>query len=190
MDTPIRQRFSEHLALVNATLEHLEHTIPQAAEMLIGAYRNGGGVFLFGNGGSAADAQHIAAELVGRFLRQRRALRAEALSANPSVLTALANDDGFKTVFVRQLEANARAGDVAFGLSTSGNSPNVVAALKYAREHGLRTIALTGQGGGQCARHTELLLDIPSAQTPRVQEVGMLVYHLICERVEDALSQE
>jgi D-sedoheptulose 7-phosphate isomerase len=190
MNASIRQRFSEHAALVNATLKHLGRKTQSAADMLILAYRRGGGVFLFGNGGSAADAQHIAAELVGRFLRRRRALRAEALSVNPSVLTALANDDGFETVFVRQLQANARKGDVAFALSTSGNSPNVVAALKYARNHGLRTIALTGRGGGKCARYADLLLDIPSRQTPRVQEVGTLVYHLICELVEDALSAD
>ena len=150
MESSVSKSFSEHIALVNATLEHLGQNIGVAAQMVIGAYRNGRGVFLFGNGGSAADAQHIAAELVGRFLRERKALKAEALSVNTSVLTAVANDDAFEKVFVRQLEANARAGDVAFALSTSGDSANVVAALKYAREHGLRTIALTGEGGGKC----------------------------------------
>ncbi|MCJ7544030.1 MAG: SIS domain-containing protein [Phycisphaerae bacterium] len=188
MDETVHKGFSEHAALVNATVKHVGPKIPAAAETILAAYRNGHGVFLFGNGGSAADAQHIAAELVGRFLRERRALRAEALSVNTSVLTAVANDDGFERVFVRQLEANAQAGDVAFALSTSGNSPNVVAALKHARQSGLRTIALTGQGGGQCAPYADVLLDIPSTQTPRVQEVGMLVYHMVCELVEAALA--
>lgn len=188
MDKTIPKAFSEHATLADATLQHLGAHIARAAEMILSAYRDGHGVFLFGNGGSAADAQHIAAELVGRFLRQRQALRAHALSTDPSVLTALANDGGFETVFVRQLEAHARAGDVAFALSTSGNSPNVVAALKHARQAGLRTIALTGQGGGQCAPYADALLDIPSTQMPRVQEVGMLVYHLVCELVEAALT--
>jgi D-sedoheptulose 7-phosphate isomerase len=152
-------------------------------------YRAGHGVFTFGNGGSAADAQHIAAELVGRFLRNRRAFQAEALSTNTSILTAVANDFSFERIFVRQLEANARPGDVAWGLSTSGSSANVVAALRYARRRGLKTIALTGQGGGQCATCADLLLDIPSTCTPRVQEVGTLVYHLVCELVETALLE-
>lgn len=188
MDANIRKAFTEHEAVVKATQQHLGERIAQAAELIIAAYRQGGGVLLFGNGGSAADAQHLAAELVGRFQRQRQALRAEALSVNTSILTAVANDYDFEQVFVRQLEANARAGDVAFALSTSGDSANVVAALKYARQRGLKTIALTGQGGGKCAPHADVLLDVPSAATPRVQEVGVLVYHILCERVEDALA--
>lgn len=188
MDASIHKAFSEHEAVVKATQSHLGERIAQAAELIVGAYRQGGGVLLFGNGGSAADAQHLAAELVGRFQRQRQALRAEALSVNTSILTAVANDYDFERVFVRQLEANAREGDVAFAMSTSGNSPNVVAALKYARQHGLKTVALTGQGGGKCAPHADVLLDIPSAATPRVQEVGVLVYHMLCELVEDALA--
>ncbi|MGA2265684.1 MAG: SIS domain-containing protein [Phycisphaerae bacterium] len=184
----VQKRFTELAALMNATCKHLGRRIPRAAEVLIRTYRAGGGVFLFGNGGSAADAQHIAAELVGQFLRRRRALKAEALSTNTSVLTAVANDYDFEKIFVRQLEANARRGDVAFGLSTSGNSADVVAALKYARGRGMKTIALTGQGGGRCARYAQVLLDVPSRQTPRVQEAGTLVYHLICELVENAFA--
>jgi D-sedoheptulose 7-phosphate isomerase len=188
MDAAIRKAFEEHAALAAAAQKHLAPRIAQAAELILAAYRDGKGVFLFGNGGSAADAQHIAAELVGRFLRTRRAFRAQALSTNTSILTAVANDDAFEKIFVRQLEANAGPGDVAFALSTSGDSPNVVEALRYAREHGLRTIALTGQGGGQCEALADVLLDVPSAHTPRVQEIGTLVYHLLCQLVEDDLA--
>jgi D-sedoheptulose 7-phosphate isomerase len=171
-----------------ATQEHLGGRIEEAARLIVAAYRAGGGVFTFGNGGSAADAQHIAGELVGRFLINRPALRAEALSANTSILTAVANDFSFDRIFVRQLEANGRPGDVAWGLSTSGNSPNVVAALEFARERGLKTIALTGQGGGRCAACADVLLDVPCTCTPRVQEAGTLVYHLVCELVESAVA--
>jgi D-sedoheptulose 7-phosphate isomerase len=184
MKTIIDQRFAENATVLAATHKHLGPRIQQAAEMILEAYRTGGGVFLFGNGGSAADAQHIAGELVGRFLAERRALKAEALSSNTSILTALANDYSYEYIFARQLQANARPGDVAFGLTTSGNSPNVLAALKHARENGLRTIALTGEGGGACAQFADCLLDVPTRQTPRVQEAGTLVYHLICELVE------
>ena len=185
----IHRRFEEHAAVLEATSRHLADKIQAAADLLVAAYRAGGGVFLFGNGGSAADAQHIAGELVGRFLKDRRALKAEALSVNTSILTALANDFSYDMIFARQLEANARPGDVAWGLSTSGNSANVVAALTYARDHGLKTIALTGEGGGRCAPLADVLLDVPSRSTPRVQEAGMLVYHLLCEIVETALAE-
>ena len=184
----IRKRFAEHAAVLAATAGELSGKIQAAADMLVAAYRDGKGVFLFGNGGSAADAQHIAGELVGRFLKDRAALKAEALSTNTSILTALANDFSFNMIFARQLEANAAPGDVAWGLSTSGNSPNVVAALSFAREHGLKTVALTGEGGGKCAAYADILLAIPSKATPRVQEAGTLVYHLICELVESAMT--
>jgi len=185
----IRKRFAEHAAVLEAARKHLSGRIQSAADLLVAAYRAGHGVFLFGNGGSAADAQHIAGELVGRFLLDRGALAAQALTADTTILTAVANDFGFEQVFVRQLEGCAREGDVAWGLSTSGNSANVTAALQYAKAHGLKTIALTGEGGGQCAAHADVLLDIPSGQTPRVQEIGALVYHLLCELVESSLER-
>lgn len=184
----IRGIFDESIASTKATCDRLAERLAEAARMMIGAYRAGGGVFLFGNGGSAADAQHIAGELVGRFLKERRALRAEALSTNTSVLTSLANDYDYEVVFSRQLEANARAGDVAIGLTTSGNSPNVVAALAKAREIGCKTIAFTGAGGGRCAAHADVLLDVPARSTPRVQEAHMILYHALCELVEDAVA--
>lgn len=189
MHEAIERRFTEHFEVLRATRERLADRIDAAAAMLITAYRSGGGVFLFGNGGSAADAQHVAGELVGRFLRNRRALKAQALSTDTSILTCLANDFSFETVFARQLEANARPGDVAVGFSTSGNSANVVAALEYARAHGLKTLAFTGEGGGRCAALADVLFDIPSAVTARIQEAGQVIYHILCEIVEAELAK-
>jgi D-sedoheptulose 7-phosphate isomerase len=184
----IQERFEESAATIARTLDELSGRIAAAAEMIIGSYRAGGGVLLFGNGGSAADAQHIAGELVGRFLKERRALRAEALSTNTSVLTCLANDYELGIVFARQIEANGRRGDVAVGLSTSGNSANVVAGLAAAREIGMKTIAMTGRGGGKCAAVADILLDVPSDCTPRIQEAHVVIYHTICELVEAAFA--
>lgn len=187
LDDAIRARFQQSAEVIRLTAEHLSARIAQAAAVIIASCRAGGGVFLFGNGGSAADAQHIAGELVGRFLKERKAIRAEALTANTSVLTCLANDYNYELIFARQLEANARAGDVAVGLTTSGNSPNVIAALAKARQMGIKTIALTGQGGGKCAALADVLLDVPAAFTPHVQQAHMAIYHVLCECVELAL---
>ena len=187
MNETIRERFRESIDVSRLTLEHLCDRIAAAAELIVEAYRNGGGVFLFGNGGSAADAQHIAGELVGRFLKERKALKAEALSTNTSVLTALGNDYGFDSVFSRQLEANAREGDIAFALTTSGNSSNIVSALGQARKMGLKTIAITGNGGGKCAELADVLLDVPSKETPRIQESTVIIYHILCELVEKTI---
>jgi D-sedoheptulose 7-phosphate isomerase len=188
MNNVISKRFAEHADILRRTEKHLGDKIASAAGLMIDCYHNGGGVFLFGNGGSAADAQHVAGELVGRFLLERRALKAEALSTNTSILTCLGNDYSFECIFTRQLEANARPGDLAVGFTTSGNSANVVAGLKYAREHFLKTIAFTGEGGGQCAEYADVLIDIPSKVTARVQEAGQVVYHILCELVEAELA--
>src|SRR5689334_13074279 len=145
-------------------------TIAKVAELLVSALRQGGKVLLFGNGGSAADAQHIAAELVGRFAFNRPALPALALSVNSSCVTAIGNDYGFDQVFMRQLEALARSGDVAIGISTSGNSANVVQALVTAKKMGLRTVALTGQTGGELLDKADQCICVPSKETPRIQE--------------------
>lgn len=190
MTDQIRKRFTESADILRRTGEHLGERIAEAAEIIVASYRAGGGVFAFGNGGSAADAQHIVGELVGRFLRERRGLRAEALGVNASVSTSLGNDYDFESALARQLEANARAGDVAIGLSTSGNSPNVVAALKTARRIGVKTLALTGQGGGRCAEFADVLLDVPSDCTPRIQEAHAVIYHTLCECVDDAIAPE
>ncbi len=188
MKETIRKRFDESAETLALAQERLTDRLARAAEIIVAAYEGGGGVFLFGNGGSAADAQHVAGELVGRFLKNRRPLKAFALSTDTSVLTAIANDFGYDAIFARQLEASARPGDVAIALTTSGNSPNVVAGLKKARELGMKTIAFTGDGGGECSALADVLLDVPSTQTPRIQEVHVVAYHILCELVEQALA--
>jgi D-sedoheptulose 7-phosphate isomerase len=162
-------------------------TIAKVAELLVSALRQGGKVLLFGNGGSAADAQHIAAELVGRFAFNRPALPALALSVNSSCVTAIGNDYGFDQVFMRQLEALARSGDVAIGISTSGNSANVVRALVTAKKMGLRTVALTGQTGGELRDKADQCICVPSNETPRIQEGHVLIGHILSELVEREL---
>jgi D-sedoheptulose 7-phosphate isomerase len=146
----------------------------------------GGRVLAFGNGGSAADAQHFAAELVGRLQRERAGLSAIALTTDPSTVTAVANDMGFASVFRRQVEAHGRRGDVALGISTSGRSANVVEALRAARARGLVTVGLTGLGGGELVPLVDHLIDVPHPDTQRVQEVHVMVLHVLCQIVEDA----
>ena len=160
--------------------------LTEAAAAIIEALRQDGRLLTFGNGGSAADAQHVAADLVGRFLRERRSLAAIALSTDTSVLTSVANDYAFDRVFARQIEALGRRGDVALGISTSGRSRNVIEALKTARLLGLRTIALTGDDGGAIGSMVEIHINVPSTSTPRVQEVHRTLLHVMCELVEDA----
>jgi D-sedoheptulose 7-phosphate isomerase len=188
MRDDIRSRFDEHLSVVRLTEEHLAGRIERAVEVLTEALKAGGGVLIFGNGGSAADAQHFACELVGRFLRERPAMRAEALGPDSATLTSIANDYGYEQIFARQVLGKGRPGDVAVGLSTSGNSANVCAGLAAARQAGMKTIALTGSGGGQCAELADVLLDVPSRQTPRIQEAHAVVYHIICEMVERQMA--
>jgi D-sedoheptulose 7-phosphate isomerase len=158
-----------------------------AGRRLADALRDGRKVLVFGNGGSAADAQHFAAELVGRYLYDRPALPALALSTDTSALTAIGNDMGYEAVFRRQVEAHGVAGDVAIGISTSGRSRNVIEALRVARERGLVTMALTGGGGGQLKDAVDYLIDAPTSDTPRVQELHGLVIHLLCQIVEETL---
>lgn len=156
----------------------------EAAAAIAAALKRGGTVLVFGNGGSAADAQHAAAELVGRYQRERAGLAAVALTADSSVLTSVANDYGFERVFARQIEALGRAGDVALGITTSGASANVVAALEAARARGLQTIALTGRDGGAAGRTAAIHINVPSTSTPRVQEAHRTLLHVICDLVE------
>ncbi|MBI5233140.1 MAG: D-sedoheptulose 7-phosphate isomerase [Deltaproteobacteria bacterium] len=161
--------------------------IDLAVEAIVNCYISGGKLLVFGNGGSAADAQHIAGELVGRFKQERKALSAIALTTDTSILTAWSNDYGFESVFSRQVEAHGRPNDIAWGITTSGNSPNVVTALSRARELGLKTIAMTGAGGGRSAEHADILLAVSSKDTPRVQEAHEIGYHIICRLVEERL---
>jgi D-sedoheptulose 7-phosphate isomerase len=162
-------------------------SVEQALDVLEEAFRAGRSLFAFGNGGSSADAQHLCAELVGRFLMERRALPAVALTTNQALLTAWSNDYQFDDIFARQIEGLGRAGDVAWGISTSGNSANVVNGLRRAREIGLRTIGLTGAGGGRMAEHCDVLLAVPLRQTPRIQEVHLVTFHAICGALEQRL---
>lgn len=158
--------------------------IAQAAEAMAAALAAGHKVLAFGNGGSAADAQHLTTELVGRFQKERAGFAAVALTADTSLLTSLANDYGFERVFARQIEALGQPGDVAFAISTSGTSPNVVAALHAARAGGLRTIALTGRDGGDAGRIAEIPINVPDDCTARVQEIHTTLIHAICELIE------
>lgn len=160
-----------------------------AANALISAYRTGCKALFFGNGGSAADAQHLAAEFVGRYLRQRGPLPALALNANTSALTAISNDYGYEHVFARQLEALASPGDVAVGISTSGRSPSVIQAFRCAHQLGLCTIGLTGASGGLLRDLVDVLIAVPSEETPRIQECHILVGHALCDAVEQALAE-
>ncbi len=191
MQEIIRNRFDESQDVVRRTADKLTARIEEAVEMIIASYRAGGGLCAFGNGGSAADAQHIVAELVGRFMIDRKPLRAQALTTDTSILTSVANDYTFDTIFSRQVEAFGRRGDIALGITTSGNSANVLAGLKMARKIGMKTIALTGPGGGKCAEQADILLDAGDAgdPTPRIQEAHMVIYHTICELVEAATTQ-
>ncbi len=159
-------------------------SVDAAVELLHGALASGRKLMVFGNGGSAADAEHLCAELVGRFTVERRPLAAIALTTNTALLTAWSNDYRFDDVFARQIEALGHPGDVALGISTSGNSANVVNALRRARERGLKTIALTGKGGGAAAPHCDVLMAVPLIDTPRIQEVHLATYHAICAALD------
>lgn len=172
-----------HRRLIDACLPPLD----TAANALVEAYRRGHKAIFFGNGGSAADAQHLAAEFVGRFVRERDPMPAIALNANSSSMTAIANDYGYEHVFERQLQALAAGGDVAVAISTSGNSPSVIHATRCARHLGLYTIALTGQSGGKLAELVDALIAVPSQETPRIQECHILIGHALCSAVEEVL---
>jgi len=165
-------------------------TVAKVSEILVNALKQGNKALLFGNGGSAADAQHIAAELVGRFAFDRPALPALALSVNSSCVTAIGNDYGFNQVFSRQLEALARPGDIAIGISTSGNSQNIIHAMSAARKMGLLTIALTGSTGGNLRKSVDHCIRVPSNETPRIQECHILIGHIVSELVEREIFHE
>lgn len=188
----VRNAIEASIATKQSLLKNAElvATIAKVSELLAGALRRRNKVLLFGNGGSAADAQHIAAELVGRFAFERRALPALALSVNSSCVTAIGNDYGFDRVFSRQLEALGRQGDVAVGISTSGRSPNVALALTVARKMEIHTVALTGRSGGILRESAEHCICVPSDETPRIQECHILIGHIISELVEREIFHE
>lgn len=185
MRESIKKELRESIETKQKTLEMLIPDIERAARTIISSLKKGGKLILFGNGGSAADAQHIAAELVGRYKKERIALPALALTTDTSALTALANDYDFKRVFSRQVEALCAKKDIVLGISTSGNSPNVIEAVKAAKKIGAKTIALCGAGGALC-KHADLSLCVPSTNTPRIQECHITIGHILCKLIEDA----
>jgi D-sedoheptulose 7-phosphate isomerase len=181
---------SQRVIAAMAADSDLAATLESAAGACVQSLRNGGKILLAGNGGSAADAQHIAGEIVGRFAFDRRALPAIALTTNPSILTAVGNDYGFEHVFARQIQAHGGAGDVFIGYSTSGTSANILRAFEAARGLGLICIGMTGNRGGPMAKLCDHLLAVPSSETPRIQEGHAVLGHLLCALVEAALFEK
>lgn len=187
----IRDRVRESISLKQRLLEsgELLQAVSRGADLMVQSLRGGGRILFCGNGGSAADAQHFASELSGKFLLDRDPLDAEALHVNTSFLTAVANDYGQAKVFARSVRAHGRSGDVLVGISTSGNSDNIVYALEAARDLGMNTIGLTGEGGGELSRLSDVLIAVPSRSTPRIQESHCLIGHILCELVEAACCE-
>ncbi|HIJ88171.1 MAG TPA: D-sedoheptulose 7-phosphate isomerase [Desulfuromonadales bacterium] len=187
MKTEIAAQLAAHRDVITLIEEKMTPRIAEMATLLVDTFTRGGKLLVMGNGGSAADAQHFVAEIVGRFKMERRALPAVALSTDTSILTAIGNDYGFDTVFRRQVEALAAAGDVVVGISTSGNSPNVRHALELAREVGCRTVGLLGKDGGSIMKCCDLALVVPSDDTPRIQEGHITIIHIVCDLLEKTL---
>jgi D-sedoheptulose 7-phosphate isomerase len=183
---PIAQLIADSIAVKNALLQDqaLQDRLDQVSDLITQQFQQGKRLYFCGNGGSAADAQHLAAEFSGRFYLNRRALPAEALHVNSSYLTAVANDYSYEVIYARLVEGICEAGDVLVGLSTSGNSGNIVKAFEAARAKGVVTIGLTGEGGGKMAELSDYLFAVPSKTTPRIQESHILLGHIICELVE------
>jgi D-sedoheptulose 7-phosphate isomerase len=183
----IHRQMKAHIAVIKMVEEQMSDSITACVELLVDALSKGGKLLLMGNGGSAADAQHFAAEMVGRFLLERRALPAIALTTDTSILTAVGNDYGFDDVFARQVEALANPGDVLIGISTSGNSHNVKCALEAGQKLGAKTIGLLGRDGGVIGPLVDLNLTVPCSETPRVQEAHLVIIHILCDLVEKSL---
>ena len=179
--------YAETIRLHDAARRGDQADVLRVVDLLAAAFRHGRRVLVFGNGGSASDAQHVAAEFVGRFQKERRAVAAIALTTDTSILTAIGNDYAFDRVFARQIEGLGESGDVAIGITTSGGSKNVVEALTMAKDRGLTTVAVTGRDGGEAGRIADVHLNVPDRSTARVQEVHRTLLHVICELVEDTL---
>jgi len=183
----IKEFLKEHIAVIEA-LKEKESMIEKIANVCIEALKKGNKILLCGNGGSAGDAQHISAELTGRYKTERKALPAIALTTDTSALTAIGNDYGYDKIFARQVEALALRGDILIGISTSGNSQNVINAFKVARDLGLICIALSGRDGGEISECSDINLVIPSHNTPRIQESHILIGHIVCEFIDKAFE--
>lgn len=188
--TEIVREIQESIAVKKELAGGATQLIADAARLIIASMQSGGKLIVFGNGGSAADAQHLSAELVGRYRHNRKALAAIALTTDSSALTSISNDYGFDSVFSRQLEAIGKTGDVALAISTSGNSPNVVRAVTLAKKIGIATVGLTGRSGGKLRGCVDICLSVPSDSTPRIQEAHSLIIHILSGIVEDAMVND
>ncbi len=188
MKTMILSELQSHKDVIQKVIDGLQDDILKASEMAVAALKRGNKILLFGNGGSAGDAQHIAAELTGRYKTERKGLPGIALTTDTSALTAIGNDFGYQRVFERQVEALAVKGDLLIGISTSGNSPNVMSALKLGKEMGCVTLGMSGRGGGKMTEFCDLNLVVPSDDTPRIQEMHILIGHTICQAIDNELS--
>lgn len=185
----LKDYLNKSVDLLNEMLERPDEVgMARAVQLSSEALASQRALLLCGNGGSASDAMHITGELVGRFLRERRALKAICLSSNSAVLTAWTNDYSYETVFSRQVEAYGEPGGVLVGLSTSGNSQNVVCAMETARKIGMKTIGFTGQGGGKMGPLSDVLIEVPSQSTPLIQQAHICLYHYFCEEIESAIA--
>jgi D-sedoheptulose 7-phosphate isomerase len=180
----VKDCFEQHQATFDAVVKHLKSDIGKACQLLVHTIQSGKKVILFGNGGSAADAQHIAAEFTGRFVKERRALPAIALTTDTSALTAIGNDYGFDKVFERQVEALANEGDLLIGISTSGNSTNLLKAFSLGRKMGCSTLGLSGKDGGEMTNCCDINLIVPGSITARIQEMHILIGHILCSAVD------
>jgi D-sedoheptulose 7-phosphate isomerase len=189
MKDVIKSEFMSHLQTIQTVIETLQEDVEKASLMAVETLKNGNKILLCGNGGSAADAQHIAAELTGRYKTERRGLPAIALTTDTSALTAIGNDYGYDRVFDRQVESLAVKGDLIIGISTSGNSTNVINAFKVAKEIGCKTLGLSGRDGGAMNEWCDLNVVVPSNNTPRIQEMHILFAHTICQIIDDEFTK-
>ena len=187
MQKKIAKLIKEDIQVKNALLKGHVRAISSLARMMLATIKAGNKIIIFGNGGSAADSIHMAAELVGRFRKERAAIPAIALTANISTLTALSNDYSFECIFERQIEALGRKGDMALGISTSGKSKNVIRGILKASKMGMKTAVLTGKNKGELSRIADVSVGVPSSNTPRIQEAHITIEHIVCEIIEDAL---
>lgn len=188
MSEQIKNMLESHKQIISIISDKHTKDIDFIANKIVESLQKGGKLITFGNGGSAADSQHMAAELVGRFLKERMPLAALALTTNTSSLTAIANDYGYEVTFSKQIEALGRKHDIALGISTSGNSENVIKAIQAAKKMGIFTICFLGKDGGKLAKTADFSLVIPSEDTPRIQEAHSLIIHIVCELVENQFS--
>lgn len=188
MKNAIEKEFQGHFEIIQKVMQTMQKPLEEASKLVVDTFKSGNKILLFGNGGSAADAQHIAAELTGRYKTERRGLPGIALTTDTSALTAIGNDYGYDRVFDRQVEALANKGDLLIGISTSGNSKNVINAFKIGQEKGCKILGLTGRDGGIMNEYCDVNLIVPSDDTPRIQEMHILFGHTICQIIDNELS--